>query len=261
MSWEEIAPGVLIRRYGELGLTVGLVTGEDSALVVDTRGDHVQGGELASAVREVTALPWQVVLTHGHFDHCFGTSAFLPAPVWAHRDCPAFLARTAERQRREWVHHYRQRGDDATADALAASTPTTPSRLVADSALLDLGGRAVHLRHLGRGHTDHDLVVVVPDASVVFAGDLVEQSGPPDFEDACPAEWPAALGALLELDAQIVVPGHGDPVDPEFVRAQRAQLAELAELRDAVRSGRISRERALDRSPFPVETTRTALDR
>src|SRR5690606_27184074 len=114
VRWGGIAPGVLIRRYGVLALTVVLFTWDHCALAVVARGDYWQGGVLASAVREMTALPWQVVLTHGHFDHCFGTSAFLPAPVWAHRDCPDFLARTAERQRREWVHHYRQRGDDAT---------------------------------------------------------------------------------------------------------------------------------------------------
>ena len=110
-----------------------------------------------------------------------------------------------------------------------ASTPRRP---------LDLGGRTVALQHPGRGHTDHDVVVHVPDAAVVFAGDLVEQGAPPDLGDAVVAEWPATLDALLALQPAVVVPGHGDPVDPAFVAAQRAELAEVAALHAAVAAGR-----------------------
>lgn len=209
----EVGPGVFVRRHAELDLSVGLVVGAESALVIDTCGDRVQGAELAAAVRRTTALPWQVVITHGHFDHCFGTSAFLPAPVWAHERCPGFLAETADRQRAEWVEHYRRAGSDDVADALAGSAPDRPDHLVTDRVEVDLGGRTVELRHLGRGHTDHDLVVAVPDAGVVFAGDLVEQGAPPDFEDAHPEHWPSTLDALLALGPGTVVPGHGAPVD------------------------------------------------
>ena len=50
------------------------------------------------------------------------------------------------------------------------------SREVAVASALDLGGRRVEIVHLGRGHTDGDLVVVVPDANVIFAGDLIESA-------------------------------------------------------------------------------------
>ena len=107
------------------------------------------------------------------------------------------------------------------------------------------------LRHLGRGHTDHDVVVHVPDAAVVFAGDLVEQGAPPDLGDAVLAEWPATLDALLALRPAVVVPGHGDPVDAAFVAAQRAELAEVAALHAAVAAGRIDAATAARRSPYP----------
>ncbi|MET0188720.1 MAG: MBL fold metallo-hydrolase, partial [Pseudonocardia sediminis] len=79
--WVGLADGVLARRHDELDLTTGLVLGTDRALVIDTRGDSRQGAELAAAVRAVTGLPVTVVLTHAHFDHCFGTAAFGPVPV------------------------------------------------------------------------------------------------------------------------------------------------------------------------------------
>ncbi|HLU59311.1 MAG TPA: MBL fold metallo-hydrolase [Pseudonocardia sp.] len=247
--WVEVGDGVLARRHAELDLTTGLVLGAERALVVDTRGDARQGAELAAAVREITRLPLVVAITHAHFDHCFGTAAFAPAPVHALPRCREVLAATAPEQRARWSAYYRDRGDAATADALAATEPPLPD---ADApAALDLGGRAVELRHLGRGHTDHDLVVTVPDAGVAFAGDLVEQGAPPDFEDAVVAEWPATLDALLALGPRTVVPGHGDPVDPAFVAAQRAELAEVAALHAAVASGSLPVEEAARRSPYP----------
>jgi glyoxylase-like metal-dependent hydrolase (beta-lactamase superfamily II) len=220
--WVEVGDGVLARRYAELDLTVGLVVGDERALVVDTRGDARQGAELAAAVRAVTALPLVVAITHAHFDHCFGTSAFLPCPVHALPACRAAITATAGAQRTEWTAHYHGAGDDGTADALAATDPPLPDH--AAPARLDLGGRTVDLLHLGRGHTDHDLLVHVDD--VVFAGDLVEQSAPPSVgPDSNPAEWPGTLDALLALAPRVVVPGHGDPVEPAFVAEQRHRLA------------------------------------
>jgi glyoxylase-like metal-dependent hydrolase (beta-lactamase superfamily II) len=116
---------------------------------------------------------------------------------------------------------------------------------------LDLGGRTAQLLHLGRGHTDHDLVVAVPDAGVVFAGDLVEQGAPPDMEDGVIPEWPATLDALLALEPRTVVPGHGAPVDAAFVAGQRAELGEVAALYADVAEGSLSAAEATRRSPYP----------
>jgi glyoxylase-like metal-dependent hydrolase (beta-lactamase superfamily II) len=91
----------------------------------------------------------------------------------------------------------------------------------------------------------------VPDAGVVFAGDLVEQGAPPDLENAVVPEWPATLDAVLALEPRIVVPGHGDPVDPAFVAKQRAELAEVAALHAAVARGVLSAAEAARRSPHP----------
>lgn len=260
-AWREVADRVLVRRYAELDLTVGLVLGDGGCLVVDTRGDLVQGAELAGAVRGVTADPWTVVLTHAHFDHSFGTAAFLPAPVWAHEGARADLVATGHRQRGEWERHYREAGRPEVADAIAAVEPVLPNRLVTDRATLDIGGREVALVHPGPGHTDHDLVAHVPDAGVVFAGDLVEQGAPPAFEDAYPAAWPAALDRVLALGAPVVVPGHGEPVDRAFVTAQRAEIAETARLATEVASHRRTWAAALLRSPYPESVLGAAVAR
>ena len=85
------------------------------------------------------------------------------------------------------------------------------------------------ITHPGRGHTDHDLIVVVagPDPTVVFCGDLVEESGDPVIDrDSDRAAWPATLGRVLDAggpDAAFV-PGHGAVVDAAYVERQRRWL-------------------------------------
>lgn len=107
---------------------------------------------------------------------------------------------------------------------------------VGDRVQLDLGDRAVTLRHLGPGHTGADVVAAVTDADVVFAGDLVEESGPPAYgDDSFPLHWPLANARLVGLlgPGTQVVPGHGRVVDRRFVAAQQRGLVAVA---DTIRS-------------------------
>lgn len=224
-GWREVGDRVLVRRHRELDLNCGLVVGDGGCLVIDTRSHLGEGRALAEAVRSVTPHPWTVVNTHAHFDHCFGNAAFRPAEVWGHRRCAEELAATGEHQRAATVAGLRADGDPAAE--LVATTPIDPpDHLVDHATLLDVGGRAVTLRHLGRGHTGTDLVVTADD--VLFAGDLVEEGSPPAMEDAFPLEWAVTATALLELVRGPVVPGHGAVVDAAFVAAQRDELAQLA---------------------------------
>jgi glyoxylase-like metal-dependent hydrolase (beta-lactamase superfamily II) len=226
MRWLEVADGVYARRYAELDQTLGLVVGERRCLVVDSGTDETHGAEFAAAIRELTGLPWDLVITHAHFDHFFGTAPFLPATVWAHARCRDVLERDAEQRRRNWVGRYTETGKPELARRLAAARLVLPTDVFTDRVTLDLGGRTAELVHPGLGHTDHDVVVHVPDARVVFAGDLVEQGAPPQAgPDSVLAQWPSTLDSMLALDPRVIVPGHGEPVDPAFVRAQRAELS------------------------------------
>jgi glyoxylase-like metal-dependent hydrolase (beta-lactamase superfamily II) len=255
--WRELGDRVFVRRHEWASLNVGLVVGDTGCLVVDTRLSHPQGREIAEAVRTVTALPWTVVNTHGHFDHCFGNHAFLPAEIWGHERCAEMLRRDGPVKRA----YFAGRTEPGLAAELAAVEIVPPGRTFTAEARLDLGGRTVHLRHLGRGHTDNDVVVEVPDAAVLFAGDLVEEGDPPVFGDAFPLDWPSTLDSMAALATGAVVPGHGGVVDRAYVRDQGATLARAAEVaREAYAAGRAVDDAWRD-VPLPEDFARQALER
>jgi glyoxylase-like metal-dependent hydrolase (beta-lactamase superfamily II) len=227
--WEQLAPGVARRRLPYLDVTIGLVVGSDGVLLVDTGSTLSEGAELRGQVESLTGRAvTHVVLTHGHFDHVFGTAAFPGARVYGERSLDGYLRRERDTMRQTAV----RLGTDPGEAARAADALVPPDRPVTGELALDLGDRPVRLLHLGRGHTDHDLVVYVPgarasDPAVVFCGDLVEESGEPQAgEDAVPGSWPPTLDALLALGGETAryVPGHGAVVDARFVRAQRDAL-------------------------------------
>ncbi|MEU4371010.1 MBL fold metallo-hydrolase [Micromonospora chersina] len=250
----EVADRVHVLRDPLLHVNVTLVVGDGEALLVDTLSTAGQARELAEAARAVTPHPWTIVNTHHHFDHCFGNATLAadpPRPVYAHAQATAVLRDHPDELRRAAAEEMRAEQPDLAAE-LARTELLTPTHPVRDEAVLDIGGRRVVLHHPGHGHTDADLVVHVPDADVLVAGDLVEQSGPPAFEESYPVQWPDAVAALLRLTtpATVVVPGHGAPVDVEFVRAQHAQLAQQAWLIRAGHTGSAPPERVAAESPF-----------
>jgi glyoxylase-like metal-dependent hydrolase (beta-lactamase superfamily II) len=227
----ELAREIYLLRYPVLDVNVTLVVGDGEALLVDTLSTDAQARELALAARAVTGHPWTLVNTHHHFDHCFGNAVLATGgrPVWGQEEAAALLAERAAQLQREWYAEWVPTHPELAA-GLASVRVVPPDHTVHRAATLRIGGRVVVLRHLGRGHTAGDLVVQVPDADLLLAGDLVEQSGPPAFGDSFPLEWPETVAGLLHLagPGTIVVPGHGRPVDREFVAAQHRDLATLA---------------------------------
>ena len=90
---------------------------------------------------------------------------------------------------------------------------TRPRLTFDDELVLEVGGRRVELRFLGRGHTSGDLVVWLPEERVCFAGDLVEAQAAPYMGDAHVADWAGAtLDNVKALGAQQLVGGRGPVV-------------------------------------------------
>jgi glyoxylase-like metal-dependent hydrolase (beta-lactamase superfamily II) len=239
LGWERLAAGVGRCRLPVWDCTVGLVTGPGGALLIDAGSSLAEGARLRLEAQELAGRRVDfLALTHPHFDHVFGAAAFAGAHVLAPED-----AEGAEGSGGEFGQVGRaalcadavRNGLDVRAAQEAADTLVVPhQRVRADLAVeVELGdGPKVLLRTVGPGHTRNDLVAVVPgdgdNPTVVFCGDLVEESGEPQAgPDAVPSRWPTALDRVLALGGEdaLYVPGHGAVVDAAFVRAQRDALA------------------------------------
>ena len=259
-GWTEIDDRVFVRRYAFFDQNIGVVLGGDDVMVIDTRSTHVQGREVLDDLRELTTAPVTLVVdTHGHFDHAFGNHVFRPAPIWGHAGCGPFLERTGEARMARIAAE-----EPALAADLGEVVIDPPDRTFTETAYLDLGDRRVELRFLGRGHTDHDIVIRVPDAGVLFAGDLLENGAVPSFGDAYPLDWPETAFRVAELAQGVVVPGHGDHGGAGFADAQAVAFGQLADLGRRVHLGDLTLDEAIALTPFPdypAEEVRRPLER
>jgi glyoxylase-like metal-dependent hydrolase (beta-lactamase superfamily II) len=248
--WVEVGDRVFVRRYPFYDQNIGVVLGRREVLVIDTRSAYAQAREILADLRELTDDPVEVVVdTHGHFDHVFGNAIFRPARIWGHERCVTFMVRNGEARKRAIAAE-----EPTLADELAEIVIDPPDRTFATHAAIEVGGREVMLRFLGRGHTDHDIVVDVPGTDVIFAGDLVENGNVPFFGDAYPLDWPATAAALavrVKDGSGVVVPGHGDHAGRAFADAQAASLARLVALAQEVASGAMPLDEAVAAQPFP----------
>ena len=217
--WLEVRSGVYRAVAEPTSVNLGLIVGSQRALLVDTGSSPSHGRALRASLAGVTENPLAaVVVTHWHYDHTFGLAAFADVPKIAHESVLARLASA-------------DGASEAKRLGIDPSELTYPNVEIAVATALDLGDRRVEIAHLGRGHTDGDLVIVVPDVDLLFAGDQNESAGPPSFgPDSVPAEWPGTLDAVIGLmtATTLAVPGHGEPVDREFVFEQRGRIAAQA---------------------------------
>ena len=228
-DWEQLTAAVRRCRLPFLDVTVGLVTGSTGVLLVDCGTTLTEAAAIAEDVAELTGRAvTHLVMTHHHFDHVLGSGGFPGAEHYAAPVVAAALGNGTDGLR-AYALQYGTAPDEVDR---AIRVLRAPDHAVL-SARINLGDRVVLVEHPGRGHTDHDLVVVVPptcpgEAAVVFCGDLVEESADPAIDDGSDLRcWPSTMDGLLGLGGPeaIYVPGHGAVVDAEFIGRQREWLA------------------------------------
>jgi glyoxylase-like metal-dependent hydrolase (beta-lactamase superfamily II) len=215
ISWRLVRDGVYVTTLDPAGVNCGLVVGTSGTALVDTGSSPAQGKALRESVAQVTDVPLRsVIVTHHHWDHAYGLGAFADVETIGHESLAETLASEAART-------------TAVEHGLSPDQVVAPGTLISIIAARDLGGIHVEIGHFGPGHTGGDLAVLVPEARVLFAGDLVEQGSPPQIDESTSLKsWPRVMEALLTLckPDTIVVPGHGEDVDPHFISWQGTGL-------------------------------------
>ncbi|GBE64736.1 bifunctional 2-hydroxyhepta-2,4-diene-1,7-dioate isomerase/cyclase/dehydrase [Mycobacterium sp. MFM001] len=217
----------------------GLVAGDGASLLVDTLFDLALTREMLTAMQPITdAAPiTDALITHSNGDHTHGNqlldravriiAAKGTADELAHGMAPEMLAMTQTADLGPVATRYlRDRFGpfDFSGITLRNADHTFDDRLT-----IEVGGREVHLLNLGPAHTAADSVVHVPDAGVLFGGDLLFIGCTPIVWAGPIANWIAACDAMIALDAPTVVPGHGPVTDPDGIRAVRGYLVHVNE--------------------------------
>lgn len=206
----------------------GLVTAGGTSLLVDTLFDLSLTRDMLDAMQPVTDRNpiAQAFNTHGNGDHWFG-NALLPdgIPIVATagaiedmRAAPAALVNV--------LFNELDLGPEFDAFAaramrkfdFASVTERLPTESFEGRHELRVGDRDIHLIQLGPAHTRGDAIAHVPDASVVFTGDILFIEGTPIMWAGPVANWLAACDRIIELGARVIIPGHGPVTDESGVR-------------------------------------------
>jgi glyoxylase-like metal-dependent hydrolase (beta-lactamase superfamily II) len=268
-DWTLVAPGVHQLRVGGFDLSVVVVEGDDGLLVVDSGADPEQGREIIASIRARFDLPIAALVnTHAHFDHTFGNQAFGPgSPTDAAIHGHAAIARHFAAYEGPRLAAWREDPSREPGRRWREVELMAPTHPVDETTRLDLGGRLVELRPQAEAHTDTDLVLFLPAERVWVLGDLVEESGPPMYgSGSYPLAWPDVLDDLVAemRPGDLVVPGHGAVVEPEFVAQQASELRLVADRLVAAHAAGLSATEALagdEPWPFPADGLAGAAER
>jgi glyoxylase-like metal-dependent hydrolase (beta-lactamase superfamily II) len=226
-----------------------VVVGDQCVLVVDACLLPSSAREDVAEIRRITSKPVRyLVNTHWHIDHNGGNSAYTDAfpdvAIVAHAetrrimngvnpvvaagwvDPKGALAKQISDLEQSLATGNGEDGKPLSAEARAAlperiaarkrqveeyrTFAYRPPTVVFDRELsVDLGNREVQVLHLGRGNTPGDAVVYLPKERILATGDLLVRPVP-YMRGSYPSEWRRTLRAMAELDAEVIVPGHGE---------------------------------------------------
>lgn len=261
----EVADGVhaYLQPDGSWGWSnAGLVEKDGASILVDTLFDRVLTREMLAAMRARTPAAQKigtVVNTHANGDHCWGNQEVPGARIVSSRasaeemvDLPpsrvalmvkaARLAVASGPLARVSASLLRAVGLTPLADLLEAApfverifrpfhfdgiTLVPPDTTFDGTLRLEVAGRAVELMEVGPAHTRGDVMAYVPDAGVLFTGDILFVDGHPVVWAGPVSRWVAALDRVLALKPRVIVPGHGPMTDLHGVERLRAYLVHV----------------------------------
>jgi glyoxylase-like metal-dependent hydrolase (beta-lactamase superfamily II) len=185
----------------------GIIIGDDSCMVIDAQATPAMAEDVIARVRAVTDKPVKyVLLSHYHAVRVLGASAYGASEIVAHEATRQLIVERGAEDMASEIGRFPRlfRGKESIPGL------TWPTLSFTGTLTLWLGRRRVDISHPGRGHTAGDTIAWVPDAGVMFSGDLVEYKSACYCGDAFLREWPETIRALAAYRPSALVPGRGD---------------------------------------------------
>jgi len=213
---------------------VAVMPTSEGVLLVDDKFDQY-GPDIVAKVKAISDKPIKYILnTHQHGDHTGGNAFMLtntPAEILIHKN--------------------------ARANMVAGKQPGLPQVTYADEAHVFIGGKEVSAHHLGRGHTNGDAVILFPGERVLHTGDLFVNGSAPFIDYSAKGsivEWDKTLDRVLQLDFDIVIPGHGPVAKKADLMKWRNSIAELkSRAKKACAGGTAGADKRLDLSGLGMD--------
>jgi glyoxylase-like metal-dependent hydrolase (beta-lactamase superfamily II) len=207
VSFSEIGKG-LYAFTAEGDPNTGVIVGDDGVMIVDAQATPAMAQAVIDRVRSVTDKPiTHVLLSHYHAVRVLGASAYKDAKmIIASRPTRDLIVERGKQDMASEIGRFPRlfRGQE-TIPGLTWPTVTFDGELS-----IWLGKREVRISQPGRGHTAGDAIAWVPDAGVMFSGDLVEYKSACYCGDAHFKDWPKTLKAIAAYGPKALVPGRGD---------------------------------------------------
>jgi len=215
----------------------GLIVDGDQTLLVDTLIDLPMTSEMLETMRDAVPAAKRIeklVNTHANADHTWGNQLVKEAEIIASKGCaeefdhflPETLLELMGRTNEMGVFgeflEYCFNAFDFNGIEL-----THPTTVFEDHHAVMIGDKKVDLYNVGPAHTRGDVLVHIPDDNLMYAGDILFVGGHPVIWDGPVDNWRKACDKIIELDPDIVVPGHGPIAGKEEVLRFRAYLDEL----------------------------------
>jgi cyclase len=252
-----------------------VVIGDDSVLVLDANRTPATARAVIAEIRKLTDKPVRyVVNSHWHDDHIFGNQSYKDAfprvEFVAHRNTREDMEKLAFPHIQGGVNRFAKAAADAETQLKTGAKPNGEKltdkeraqlgeelkvyedylpkikeiRLVLPTVTFDQrltlyqGGREIQILYFGRGNTRGDVAVYLPRERVLATGDLLVHPVPFAYGSFL-GEWIGAMKKMRELDASVIVPGHGPVMrDKEYIDTVIALLESVvSQTQDAVKRG------------------------
>jgi glyoxylase-like metal-dependent hydrolase (beta-lactamase superfamily II) len=254
VSFTQVGPD-LFAYTAEGDPNTGVIVGDDSCAVFDAQATPAMARQVIDKVRTVTDKPIKyVILSHYHAVRVLGASAYQAQGIIASQETYRLIA---ERGQQDWDSEF-GRFPRLFRDAQSIPGLTWPTLAFEREMTLFLGKRQVKLIQLGAGHTSGDIVAWVPDARVMFSGDLIEYHSACYCGDAHLRAWPQTLNAIRYLDPKSVAPGRGDALsDRQIVLEALAMTRDFVSMLYGVAEMSVAKGRTLKET---FAATREAMD-
>ncbi|MFP6807201.1 MAG: MBL fold metallo-hydrolase [Pseudomonadales bacterium] len=236
----------------------GLVVDGDQSLLVDTLFDAKMTRDMLAAMADASGIKADdintVVNTHANGDHTHGNGLCTHAEIIS-SDASAREMEATSAEVMQGMMNAAPKMGDAGEYLLDIFGPfdfsdvaeKLPTRTFSGELELMVGDKQVQLIEVGPAHTGGDVLAYVAEDKTVFTGDILFIDGTPLMWAGPVANWIKACDRIIEMDADVIVPGHGPLTNNAGVKRMQDYLKHInKEARVRYDAGLSARDAAFD---------------